>query len=125
MKRIYHNHELWEEVKYNMYGSINPVNKDLIVNRVIFFFRNEGLIRKYMLYVIKNFKYSCEHNLTNVNMNRVAWLGQAAVAAWNKIPEDITRIAWNYLTESEMSRANKIAQDYISYWEEENAEKIS
>ena len=117
MNRIYHPHNKWEEVKYNMYGNTEPKKKDILVNKVIWFFRQTPLIRKYMFFVVDNFKCSCEHNFTNPNMNRIAWLGQAAVSVWGNIPEDITRIAWNFLTEEEQTVANNIAKENIDRWE--------
>ena len=117
MNRIYHPHTKWEEVKYNMYGSYDEKNKDMLITKVIYFFTQRFLIRKYMEFVIENFKCSCEHNFTNPSMNKVAWLGQAAVAVWGKIPEDLTRIGWNFLDEDTQLNANQIAEEYIKGWE--------
>ena len=41
-------------------------------------------------------------------MNKIAWLGQASVSVYGNIPEDITRIAWSYLTLEIQERSNKI-----------------
>jgi len=116
MNRTYHHHDKWEEVKYNMYGNYNPKDKDMLIQKVIYFFNNKTLVEKYMAYVCDNFKYSCEHNFTNPSMNKIAFLGQSAVSVWAKIPREITMIAWNFLTEKTQLRANKIAQEEINRW---------
>ena len=116
MNRIYHNHDKWEEVKYNMYGDCENKNKDMLTNKVIHFFNTKYLIEKYMAFVVDNFKYSCEHNFTNPSMNKIAWLGQAAVAVWSNIPEDITRNAWNFLNKETQDRANNLAKNEIERW---------
>lgn len=114
MNRIYHNHELWEEVKYNMYGASK--NKEQDIQKVINFFNTESLVIEYMEKVIEEFKYSCEHNFTNPSMNKIAWLGQASVSLYSNIPEDIVRIAWSYLTLEIQERANNIAIRMIERW---------
>ena len=39
---------------------------------------SEDLTRENMMRVISEWKYSCEHNLTNESLNRIAYIGQAA-----------------------------------------------
>lgn len=116
LTRIYHDYTKWEEVKYNAYAKINPKKKDYQIDKVIYFFKNPNLINEFMEFVIENFKYSCEHNLTNPNLNHRAWLGQTALAVYNKIPAEITMEAWNFLTEEEQNRANTIAEKKIKRW---------
>lgn len=118
IKRIYHNHRLWEEVEYNMYGNYNNKNKEMLIQKVINFFNTESLVIEYMERVIEQFKFSCEHNLTNPNMNKIAFIGQCSLALYGKIAREITMIAWNYLTPEIQERANKIAEKQIKRWEE-------
>ena len=115
MNRIYHPYTMWEEVNYNMYG--NYKNKEEGVQKVIDFFNNENEVRLYMERVVEEFKFSCQHNLTNPNMNKIAFIGQCAVALKHKIPNDITMKAWNFLTEEVQDRANKIAKQQLERWE--------
>ena len=117
MNRIYHNHNKWEEVKYNMYGSYNKKEKDKLINIVIKYFNDFELVDYFMEKVIREFKYSCEHNLTNPSMNKVAWLGQASVSLFAKIPEEKTRLAWNELEESTKNKCDEIAIKKIQGWE--------
>ena len=116
MKRIYHHHEKWEEVKYNMYGSVNPKERNMLIQKVINYFKQKSLVEKNMAFVIDNFKYSCEHNFTNPSMNKIAWLGQTSLAVYGNIPNDVVMEAWNYLDEKTQDRANEIAKGEINRW---------
>jgi len=116
MKRIYHHHEKWEEVKYNMYGSVNPKERAMLIQKVINYFKQKSLVEKNMAFVIDNFTYSCEHNFSNPSMNKVAWLGQSSVSVWSKIPCDVVMEAWNYLDKTTQEQANMIAQNEIDRW---------
>jgi len=69
--------------------------------------------------VIKDWHYSCEHYLTNEKMNRIAWMGQAALAYAHGIPAHY-RGGYNALTEDQQSRADDIALCYINIWMERN-----
>lgn len=71
----------------------------------------------YMIKVADEWKYSCEHNLTAREQNRRAWIGHAACALALRIPEDIVRSAWSFLTEEQQILANKEADKAIEYWE--------
>ena len=53
--------------------------------------RNVPEFSKSMVYVVENWKYSCENSLTDRFLNRRAWLGQAACAHAINCPENITR----------------------------------
>ena len=75
----------------------------------------------WMMEVVVNWHYSCEHNLTCSGMNRLAWIGQAACAMAINCPEYITRIAWNELSQEQQDRANLNAFIAIELWEEEYA----
>ena len=116
INRIYHPYWMWEEIKYNMWGSVN--NQKEFLDKAIKFTGNHKLYGNYMMKVVKNWKYSCEHNLSNLSQNRRAWVGHAACALALKCPEDIVRKAWSYLTEEQQILANKEADKAISFWED-------
>ena len=109
--RIYHSYDKWEEVAYNCYGDDKTTPEK--INAVILFFKNQKLVREFMYKAVNEFRFSCEHNLKNPSMNKIAFIGQIAVARYCRIPEHITRIAWNYLDEYTQTEANKIAIDAI------------
>lgn len=113
--RIWHPYWLWEENKYNMWGHVEIRYSWL--QRAVEFTSDHKLYGKWMMKVVKDWKYSCEHNLSNIESNRRAWLGHAAVAYYMKCPEDIVRAAWAYLDEKQQQAANDEADKAIAYWE--------
>lgn len=113
IKRIWHPYWTWEELKYNMWGKVD--NKDEMLNKAYSFMKQSDLWGKYMLKVVKKWKYSCEYSLT-ANINKQAWIGAAAVALKLKCPEDITREVWSKLSDKERENANKEADKAIKYW---------
>lgn len=58
---------------------------------------------------------SCEHYLTNENMNRIAWLGQASLCIACGIPS-VFRGGFTLLTPEEQLAANKAALKYLNKW---------
>lgn len=65
--------------------------------------------------VITEWKNSCQHYLTNENMNRVAWLGQAALCIETGIPS-IFRGGFMLLTDEQQRAANEKALEYLNRW---------
>lgn len=109
MLRIYHNHEKWEDL--GMY-----FNKPFELGKAIEFISNTNLFAQNMFRVVNEFKYSCEHNLT-ANINRIAWLGQAASFRGIGCPESITRQAWSKISKSKRAKADHHAVKCIEFWE--------
>jgi hypothetical protein len=75
--------------------------------------------------VIDYWPYSCEQNLTASVINHQAWLGHAACAFNHDAPEDLTRLAWSMLNESEQLLANNAADQVKEYWRERYVEKLA
>lgn len=115
IKKIYHPYWLWEEVKHNMWGNVQ--NRSEMLEKAIEFTGNHVLYGKYMIKVVDKWKYSCEHNLTDISQNRRAWIGHAACALAFQCPEDIVRSAWHHLTDKQRELANKEADKAIKYFE--------
>jgi len=121
MKRIYHPYWKWEETNFNMWGKSQDREGDL--NKAIDFTGDHKKYGEWMMRVVDDWPYSCEHNLTDKTQNRKAWIGHAAVAYWSGIPEDIVRKAWGYLTDDQRDLANKEADKAIREWERRHAKK--
>jgi len=66
--------------------------------------------------VIVAWPISCEHNLTEPTMNRLAWIGHAACSYEIDCPEDVTRQAWGMLTEKQRIDADAQAQKALDEW---------
>lgn len=65
--------------------------------------------------VITEWPRSCEHYLTNENMNRIAWLGQASLCIAHKIPA-VYRGGFTLLTPEQQQKANETALKYLNKW---------
>lgn len=65
--------------------------------------------------VILEWRNSCEHYLTNERMNRIAWLGQAALCIEFGIPSCF-RGGYNMLTEAQQQAADEAALQALNLW---------
>ncbi len=65
--------------------------------------------------VTTEWKFSCEHYLTNERMNRIAWLGQASVAQALGIPSTC-RGGYQRLTQQQKDSADALALKYLNQW---------
>ena len=70
--------------------------------------------------MINNWKSSADVHLTNKECNRKAWIGQASCCYYANVPEILTCIAWNQLTEKQQQKANLIAKKIIEIYEKKN-----
>lgn len=122
IKQIWHPYWKWEEVEYNMWGSVK--DRETFLQKAIVFTGNHALYGEYMQKVVTLWKHSCEHNLSNTTQNRRAWIGHAAVALAFQCPEDIVREAWWHLTDEQRDLANNEADKAIELWERNHLEKM-
>lgn len=100
-----------------MWGDVPSDEKEDFLQKAIEFTGDHELYGSYMMKVVKEWKYSCEHNLSFSGHNRRAWVGHAACAYAFQCPEDIVRKAWWYLTDEQRRVANRQADKAIEYWE--------
>lgn len=114
----WHPYWLWEEVRHNMWGEVE--NRKEWLRRAIDFTGNYELYGSWMMEVARNWKHSCQHNLTKSGSKK-AWIGHAAVAMAIQCPEDIVREAWSHLTKEQQDLANEKAQQAIDWWIRSNA----
>lgn len=119
-KRIYHPYTRWEDYPAGFYDNCTGDAKKEKIEKVLEMFNSESLTKEYMNLVISEWTYSCEHNLTNNGMNKVAYLGQAACCLYYRIPSTVTMEAWSLLEKSVRDRSDKIAKEIINLWETKN-----
>ena len=81
------------------------------------FQKSGDLTEKYMSNVINKWLFSCEQNLTNNGMNKIAYIGQAACCLYAGIPSLITMEAWSSVSKGNQEIANSIAKDKLKEWE--------
>lgn len=117
MNRIYHTWDKWECYLSGFYENKPPkgMTKEDCENTYCLFLKDEIEFRNALNRVISEWKNSCEHYLSNENMNRIAWLGQAALCIAKKIPSSF-RSGFNLLSEEEQKKANSIALEYLNKW---------
>lgn len=120
IKRIYHNYKDWEDYQLGMWRKESPENEKRLLDKAIDFTGNHEEYGYWMLQVIEKMPTACEHNLTNMSINRKAWIGHAACCLAFNCPEYITRQAWGMLTDYQREEANKKADYAIMKWEEKH-----
>lgn len=122
MERIYHRYEYWECFKEGFFRNVSGEERKKLSKKVIELFEDSKQTEIFMQKVIDNWIYSCEHNLTNISMNRVAWLGQSACCLYAKIPYSVTMENWRYVSKEKADKACEIAERLIKKYQE--TEKI-
>lgn len=117
MDRIYHPWDKWECYHYGFWNSQCPNGMKTIDGLKAYsaFLSDLGKFEDALKNIISKWKYSCEHNLTNENMNRIAWLGQASLAYAEGIPA-CCRGGYSRMDESQKIEADKLAMIYLNKW---------
>jgi hypothetical protein len=118
-KRVYRHYLEWEEVRYNMWGTVP--DRKVFLEYAIQFTGDHHLYGSYMQLVVQQWPVSCENALTDESLSKKAWLGHAACALAFCCPEDIVRLAWGKLTDEQQLLANKEAARAIQIWEDRYA----
>ena len=120
MKRIYHTWDKWECYPAGFYesGTDKPEPETMYCD----FLSDIPKFEKAMARILKEWPKSCEHYLSNENMNRIAWMGQAAACIALNIPA-CYRGGFNFLTQKQQDAANKSALKYINKWLKARGEK--
>lgn len=123
MKRIYHTWDKWECYPAGFYETRPPAGmteqdclntyRDLLTDIPKF----EAALNR----VITEWHNSCEHYLSNERMNRIAWLGQAALCITHGIPSQY-RGGYNLLTEAQQKAADDTALRALNTWLTERGE---
>jgi len=116
-ERIYHRYEYWECFKNGFFKNISGDEKKELSKKVIELFEDSKKTEIFMKKVIAEWVYSGEHNLTNISLNRVAWLGQSACCIYAGIPYSITMENWRFVSEKKRIKACEIAEILIEEYE--------
>lgn len=118
--RIFHTFDKWECHKAGFYESKKDgMTREQCEIAYMEFLSNEDVFRAALQSVITEWKYSCEHYLTNKAMNRIAWLGQASMCYATGVPS-VFCSGFNLLTDEQKEKANNIALEYLNKWLIEN-----
>ena len=80
------------------------------------FLSNDMLFLRAMNRVINEWPVSCEQFLTNVSINRIAWLGQSAACIEIGVPSKF-KSGFNLLSFEDRNKANNLANEVLIAWE--------
>ena len=119
MKRIYHTWDKWECYPSGFYDERPPkrpeTKREQIESEYAEFLADIPKFKSAMAGLIRDWKSSCEHYLSNENMNRIAWLGQAAACYALGIPSAF-RSGYHKLSEQQQKDADAAALEYLNIW---------
>lgn len=118
MDREWTHYKTWEDAKCGMYDSTCFMDAETLILECETLLKCPEWLEEAMKFCAFSWTNSAKHNLTNINRNRQAWLGQAACCMTHGAPEYITKIAWGRLNANEQVMANKIADQIIETFEE-------
>jgi hypothetical protein len=115
-ERIFHTYDKWECHKAGFYASnFDGMTAEECKEAYAKFLSDSDRFRNALNHVINEWVNSCEHYLTNSAMNRIAWLGQAAMCYETGIPSKYCS-GFNLLTDEEQEEANLVALDALNDW---------
>lgn len=77
MNRVYHHYELLEEFKAGMWKRPTGFERKKWIEAAADLMRCRDEFGLAMMQALELWPMSCEHNLTSLDSNRIAWLGQA------------------------------------------------
>jgi ParB-like chromosome segregation protein Spo0J len=119
--RIFHTFDKWECNKAGFYETKPP--RGMTADNCRAYYRellaDISEFERILECVITEWKHSCEHYLTNSSMNRIAWLGQAALCYKHKIPSEF-RGGYGLLTEQQQLDADEAALRALNNWMQRN-----
>ena len=119
--RIFHTYENWECHQAGFYATTkNGMSKAQCEVAMRDLLCNIPAFKKALAGVIKTWKNSCEHYLTNCAMNRIAWLGQASACYAIGIPA-VYRGGFYLLTTEQQDAANSCALAALNKWLKKNS----
>jgi len=122
MKQIHHPYYKWEDFKNGMYETVFE-NEEKLIQKAVELLSNSVEFYTICLFVVDEWKIATDVNLSNTSCNRKAWLGQAACCYKNRVPELLTREAWQRLSEEQRFNANVVAQKIIDKYEFEEKDR--
>lgn len=125
MKRVYHTWDKWECYPAGFYEPKPPkgMTEEQARKEYATFLRDSPRFAEALRGVLAEWPNSCEHYLTNERMNRIAWLGQAAMCYATGVSSEF-RSGYNRLTANEKRQADQTALDALNQWLTDRGEPI-
>lgn len=124
MERIYHTWDKWECFPAGFYNPKPPAKEQTIEecrDAYATFLRDTPRFEAALNRVLSEWPHSCEHYLTNERMNRIAWLGQAAMCIETGVSKFFCG-GYFKLTNAEQVEADKTALKALNKWMTDHGE---
>ena len=115
MKRIYHPWHKWECFKAGFYDTTCALSTDDAKRAYAEFLADIPRFTAAMQRVVEEWPISCEHFLTNQDINRIAWLGQSSMCIETGIPARF-RGGFKLLSSDQQREANAAAAIALESW---------
>lgn len=115
--RVLHTWDKWECYRHGFYSERCPNGMTQEEGELAYrdFLADPERFGAALEVVITQWPNSCQHYLTNDRMNRIAWLGQAAMAQALGIPSGC-RGGYNKMTGAQKEAADRLALEYLNRW---------
>jgi len=120
MIRQYVPYWLWEDYLNGMWSKLDKNLEDEMLQKAINFTGDWKKYGEAMGQVIIAWPNTMINSLTNISINRRAFLGHCACSYAFNCPEYITRQAWHLLSLQQQIDADKIAQAHINNYEKQD-----
>lgn len=117
MIRIYHHWEKWECCRAGMYESTPPngLTADKCREMYAEFLSDSGRFAMAMNRVLDEWPHSCDQFLSNQDINRIAWLGQASMCIETGVSSAF-RGGFKLLSQRQQAQANALAESFLKKW---------
>lgn len=119
INQVFFHYTQWEDYKNGMYRIFSGTDNERLglVSSARELLGNPEQLLHEMVTVAFEWPISASVNLSNASRNRQAWLGQAACCHFSGCPEELTREAWNTITQDQQKAANDVADRVSLAWE--------
>ncbi len=118
----FHHFSKWEDYKFGFYNTTCE-NIEEHIKKSVNLLSNQDEFYKYAKRIIDEWFFSCEQNLTDPSLNKIAYIGQSSCCLANNTPAFVTRLAWSYIDEVDQLLANKTAKKILKEWQYRNMTK--
>lgn len=116
MKQQYVPYYEWEDWINGMWRKLKKEDEKEMLIKAVEFTGDHIIYGSAMRKVITAWPRTMLNSMTNVSINRRAFLGHCACTFEFDCPEYITRMAWKRLTDNQRYLADKVAQETINKW---------
>lgn len=122
INKIWHPWHMWECYRNGFYSTSPPpdMTPEEAKEAYRLFLSDIPRFERAMARVAIEWPNSCEHFLTNTQMNRIAWLGQSAMCIETGV-SSIFRGGFKLLTDDQQNLANAAAEKFLNRWLDEHA----